>query len=130
MSEQPTCGQGLAHHAALNAKLAHVFAAAAENLETHLSALDPKDTASRPEFDAYVLLATEYHELESRLRALAMQMEKYRDLPMAVHDMDVLRSPKARKALERLAEEKEALAVLLKDYTEQYRNMLKPAHLT
>lgn len=58
MEQQPTCGQGLAQHAALNGKLADVFGAAAENLELHLTSLDPKDKASRPEFDAYVALAT------------------------------------------------------------------------
>jgi len=49
MEQQPTCGQGLAHNAAPPAKLAEVFAAVAEVLEIHLTALDPKDKGSRPE---------------------------------------------------------------------------------
>ena len=125
MEQQPTCGQGLAHNAALPAKLAEVFAAVAEVLEIHLTALDPKDKGSRPEFDAYVALATEYRELESRVRALAMQMESYRDLPMATHDMTVITSPDAAKAFERLVTQKEQLVSLLQAWIEQSRDVLK-----
>jgi len=103
MDQQPTCGQGLARHAALPLRFADVLGAVAENLELHLTALDPNDRGSRPEFDAYVVLATQHRELESRLRALALQMEGYRDLPMAAHDMSVMTSPKMVHALERLA---------------------------
>lgn len=125
MEQQSTCGQGLADNAALPAKLAEVFAAVAENLEIDLTALDPKDKGSRPEFDAYVALATEYRELESRVRALAVQMEGCRELPMARHDMTVLKSPDAAKALERLVTQKEELAALLRDWVEQYQAILK-----
>ena len=94
MDQPGTCGQGLAHHAALPAKLADVFAAIADTLETHLSAIDPTEKGSRPEFDAYVALATDHREIESRLRAVSMQMEEYRDLPMASHDVAIMTSPK------------------------------------
>jgi hypothetical protein len=123
MTQQPTCGQGLAEHATLNAKLADVFAAAADNLERHVTSLDPKDKASRPEFDAYVALATEYRELESRARALALQMEGYRDLPMANHDMTVLTSQDAAQALERLITEKRSLVWLLQAWVERYEQL-------
>jgi hypothetical protein len=123
MTHQPTCGQGLAAHAALNAKLADVFAAVAENLELHLTSLDPTHTGSRPEFDAYIALSTEYRELESRARALALQMEGYRDLPMAKHDMTVLTSRDASQALERLIAEKQALAGLLRAWADRYQQM-------
>ena len=125
MEQQPTCGQGLAHNAALPAKLAEVFAAVAEVLEFHLTALDPKDKGSRPEFDAYVALATEHRELESRVRALAMQMESYRDLPMAKHDMSVMTSAKAAEAFEQLLAQKEALASLLRKWVDEHRAMVK-----
>ena len=125
MEPQPTCGQGLAHHAAFPARLADVFSAIAENLETHLTALDPTDKRSRPEFDAYVALATDHREIESRLRALAMQMERYRDLPMAEHDMAVTTSPKTAETFERLVEQEEALAQLLQDWIGQHRALAK-----
>jgi hypothetical protein len=125
MEQQPTCGQGLAEHAALNAKLADVFAAVAENLELHLKSLDPTDKASRPEFDAYVALSTEYRELESRMRALALRMESCRDLPMANHDMTVLTSRDASQALERLIAEKRNLAGELGMWVERYQQLTK-----
>jgi hypothetical protein len=124
MDQQPTCGQGLADHAALPAKLADVLAAVAANLEIHLSALDAKDKQSRPEFDAYVELSTEHRELESRLRALAVRMEGYRDLPMAAHDISIMTSPPAVHAFEDLVRHEEELAVLLQDRAAQHRDML------
>jgi len=39
MSEQPTCGQGLAQNADLPANLVDLFGAVAEILEIHLTAL-------------------------------------------------------------------------------------------
>lgn len=125
MNEQRTCGQGLAKHAALPSRCADVFAAVAENLELHLTALDATDKGSRPEFDAYVALAMQHRELASRLRALALQMEGSRDVPMAAHDMSVMTSPKTAEALERLVAEEESLASLLRESVEQYRQMLK-----
>ncbi len=125
MDQQPTCGQGLAEHAALPAKLADVFGAIAGNLEIHLTALDSKDEGSRPELDAYVALSTEHRELESRLRALAVQMEGCRGLPMAMHDMAVMTSPKAAQAFEQLVAQEEALVALLRSWVEQHRAMLK-----
>ena len=123
MEQRPTCGQGIAQNAALPAKLADVLAAVAENLENHLSALDPTDKASRPEFDAYVALATEHREIESRLRALAIQMEGYRNLPMANHDMAAMTSPKTTQTFERLVAEEEALSALLTSRVGQFRQI-------
>jgi hypothetical protein len=125
MEQRPTCGQGIAQNAALPAKLADVLAAVAENLENHLSALDPTNKASRPEFDAYVALATEHREIECRLRALAVQMEGYRDLPMANHDMAVMTSSKTAQAFDRLVAEEEALLMLLTSRVEQFQQMSK-----
>ena len=124
MDQQPTCGQGLAEHAELPAKVADVFGAVAENLEMHLIALDATDKRSRPEFDAYVALATQHRELESRLRALAQQMESYRDVPMAEHDMSVMTSPQTAQAFERLIAHEDALAAALEKRVGRYRQML------
>jgi hypothetical protein len=125
MEPQSTCGQGLAHHASFPARLADVFSAIADNLETHITALDPTDKPSRPEFDAYVALATEHREIELRLRALSLQMERYRDLPMAAHDTAVMTSPKTDETFERLVQQEEALAALLQDRIGQHRALPK-----
>ena len=124
MDQQRTCGQGIADNAALPAKLAEVFSAVAENLEIHLTALDPKDKESRPEFDAYIALATAHREIESRLRALALQMEGYRELPMANHDMAVMTAPTTAHAFAHLVAQENALAELLASRAEGFRQML------
>ena len=124
MADQPTCGQGIAEHAALPEKFADVIGAVAENLEIHLSALDPSNKRSRPEFDAYVALATEHREIESRLRALALQMEGYRNLPMAEHDMAVMTSSNAADAIQRMIDGEQSLGRWLNESIEQYHHML------
>jgi hypothetical protein len=124
MDQPPTCGQGIAEHADVPLKLADVIGAMADILEIHQSSLNSSDKHSRPEFDAYVAVATAHRELESRLRALAVRMEGYRDLPMASHDMAVITSPTATRALERLSVEEEALTSLLQKHVKQYRQML------
>src|SRR6202165_1864489 len=53
MSEQPTCGKGLAEHSAFPARFGDLLAAMAENLEVHLSTLDPTDEATEAERHAY-----------------------------------------------------------------------------
>ncbi|MGH8310602.1 MAG: hypothetical protein ACRETX_12525, partial [Steroidobacteraceae bacterium] len=60
MDEQRTCGQGLAEHAALPAKLAELTDAVAETLERHQEALDLSDESSRREHAAYVELAQQH----------------------------------------------------------------------
>ena len=125
MTEQPTCGQGLAQNAALPANLADLFGAVADILEVHLTALEPTHKPSRPEFDAYVALAADHREIESRLHALALQMEGYRDLPMAEHDMEVMTSPQTVEAFHRLVAQEEALAALLNSRLDRYRQMLR-----
>ena len=47
MDEHPTCGQGLAEHSALPAKLGELAAAMAENLEAHQDLLDVTDENAR-----------------------------------------------------------------------------------
>ena len=123
MSEQLTCGQGLAQNAGLPANLADLLGAVAEILEVHLTALDPTHKPSRPELDAYVGLATGHREIESRLRVVALQMEGYRDRPMAQHDMDVMTSPKTAEAFHRLVAQQEALAALLTSRLDRHRQI-------
>ncbi|HUP38743.1 MAG TPA: hypothetical protein VM115_01380 [Vicinamibacterales bacterium] len=124
MEQQPTCGQRLAYHAALPAALANLMGAVAGTLEIHFTALNPNDKGSRPEFDAYVALSAEHRELESRLRALALQMEGYRDLPMAAHDWSVMTSPAAVQAFARFVEHEEHLAGRLRELVERHRAMM------
>lgn len=88
--EQPTCGKGIAAAAGLQTKLAGLTIALARLLEYHMTALDPSEPGGRAEHQAYGSLASGLREISTRLEAVSREMEGYRDLPMAVHDMEVM----------------------------------------
>lgn len=124
MTEQPTCGQGLAAHAALHTQLADLLAAVGKNLELHLTSLDPSDEVSQPEVDAYTSLVKQHRDLAARLRATADEMASYHDLPMANHDMEILSGPDASEAFRELVTRQEKLLQFLQQRNEEYRAML------
>lgn len=124
MSEDSTCGHGIAEHAALHAKLGSLLATVGLNLELHLDSLDPADEASKPEYAAYTALVDQHRELSRRLRSLAELMESYRDLPMANHDSAVLGSPQVLAAFNALLKEQEQLVELLRGWIDRDRALL------
>ena len=119
-----TCGEGLAHHAALPAALAQLMAAVADNLDAHLTTLNPNDVGSEPERRAYTELVQDHLEVERRLQALSQKMAGYRTLPMATHDTNALHSPRVRQALASLVSEERAVTTLLQEWIEQHQQML------
>jgi hypothetical protein len=113
VADQPTCGQGLAEHAAVPLALAKLIDALAENLERHMPALDVADDAARQEHDAYASLAAQHRQIAAQLYEVGEEMAGYRDLPMGRHDEARLASPEVLEAFERfVAAEKDALALL------------------
>jgi hypothetical protein len=100
VSALPTCGQGIARNAAFPAALAEVLGSLAENLELHLTAIDPNSPVSKPEHAAYVELTGRQREIERGLRELAERMRCCHDLPMAEHDEAAFASPRFREAFE------------------------------
>jgi hypothetical protein len=125
MTEPGTCGQGLAAHAAVPAKLGELIGAVAGNLEAHLPSLDRSDPASDREHEVYRGLAAEHRALAERLTATAAAMAAQRDLPMGRHDVQALASPEALAAFERLVAVEEELAALLDEQLALHRAMLK-----
>jgi hypothetical protein len=85
--DTPTCGKGLAEHAAVPAKLAELTGALGRVLELHMRALDLGDAASREEYAAYEELSGAYRGIAAELAAVARRMAGYRHLPMGRHDM-------------------------------------------
>ena len=124
MSDDVTCGHGIAEHAALHARLSSLLATLALNLELHLGSLDPADEASRPEHDAYTALVRQHRELAGRLRSVGDLMASYRDLPMANHDVGVLGSPAVMEAFRALLHEQETLIELLREWVDRDRALL------
>ena len=125
MSEEFTCGHGIAEHAALHARLSSLLETVAINLEAHLASLDPADEVSRPEHDAYTTLVVEHRELSGRLRSLGELMRSYRGLPMANHAPAALGSREVMAAFEALLEEQEQVADLLRAWIERDRTLLE-----
>ena len=113
MDDQPTCGKGLAAHSALPALMGELTGAVAEILELHLVSLDPKDSPSRPEHEAYTRLVREHRDAAERLRAIGGSMAGHRDLPMANHHMQALTDPRNVGAFERFVTLERELRELL-----------------
>jgi uncharacterized protein Yka (UPF0111/DUF47 family) len=124
MSEQPTCGQGLAANAGLPAALGKVLAAMAQNLDVHQRALDLNDLAAQQEHEAYTSLVAEQDQIVAALETTARRMAGYRDLPMATHDMQLMTTPEVLQAFEAFVKAEEELLGLLQARIEQDRAML------
>jgi hypothetical protein len=124
MGEQPTCGQGVAEHSLLPARLAEVTDAVAANLEAHTKALDPDDEAARRELAVYLKLARAHRQAAAQLRAIAEDMAAQRELPMGRHDEQALASSEVVAAFRRFVTAKQQLLALLQELLEQDRRML------
>lgn len=124
MSSPSTCGQGLAEHASIPAKLGELTDAVAENLEIHMMALDLNDEHAKQEHDAYVKVATAHRQIAAQLRAVAEAMAGYRDLPMGAHDMEAMTSPDVLGAYHHLIKVEQELLTLLEQRAEEHQALL------
>ena len=113
MTEQETCGQGLAENAVLPKTLGEAIASMADVLEAHMPSLDLKDPDARPEYEAYASLVAQQRRIAEQLQAVADEMAGYADLPMGRHDSALMASPRVAEAFRQFVEaEKAALALL------------------
>jgi hypothetical protein len=101
MSNEQTCGQGLAEIAELPGKLALLIESVANVLDSHREALNPRDANARREDEAYRELAQLNRKVGEDLRAIATRMAGYRNLAMSKHDEKAMASPKAVAAFEK-----------------------------
>lgn len=124
MTDEPTCGRGLAASAALPAKLADLSAAVAEILEGHMKALDLRHEHSRQEHALYDRLAGEHRDAAAALAGTAERMAGARDLPMGPHDMAAMADPAMGAAFERFVRLEEELLQLLQSRLDDDRAML------
>jgi len=124
MAEEPTCGKGLAEHAALPAKLADLIGSVADNLQIHMKSLDPTDANALKERDAYESLTRQHRQIAALLRATATEMAGYRDLPMGRHDEKAMSDPKVIETFENLVKTRQETIELLQAMLEQEQKML------
>jgi len=127
--EQPTCGKGLAENSVLPAKLGELLGAMAENLETHMPALDLTDPHARDEYEAYEELVQEFRQITNQLQTTASHMSGYRDLPMGRHDQKVMTHPRVRESFEKFVKQKQALLSFLKETAERDDKLLETMHV-
>ena len=104
-----TCGQGLAEHAQIHARMSALIGAMADNMQAHLAAIGT-DEHSQPERSAYESLLATHRRLSAELSAVADEMAGYRDLPMASHDMEKMASPEAVAAFKAFVDAEQAAA--------------------
>jgi len=124
MSDQPTCGKGLADRSALPAKLAELISAMVEVLETHQQAIEATDEKGKLELYVYVTLAQEFRRIGAHLQSAAAHMSEYRDLPMARHNPAKMADPKVVDAFTKFVKLEDELLALLRKETEKDRALL------
>ena len=129
MESQRTCGHGLAEHSVILAKLAELMASRAENLELHMEALDPNDSNSRKEYDAYLELANEHREIASQLEATNKKMAGHWNLPMGRHDQHVMSAPKVLEAFRRYVKVEQELQALIQQMVEEDQKLIDNSKL-
>jgi hypothetical protein len=120
MTEQQTCGKGLAARSSLPAALAEVTDAMASILAFHQRSLE-QGAAER---QAYARLEEQYRAVASLLKTTAQTMAAARDLPMANHDITVLASPENAAVFARFVELERDLVSLLESSITKDRAIL------
>jgi hypothetical protein len=124
MSEEQTCGKGLAQNSTLTATLGELVASTARVLEVHMKALDLTDENAKRECEAYRELAGAHRRIAGELADTANRMAGYRTLPMGRHDMTVMMSAPPRHAFAGFVKQEEALLALLQTRLAQDKAML------
>jgi hypothetical protein len=124
VTDERTCGKGLAEHSALPRLMGELTAATATVLEQHTRALDLDDSIARQERDAYAALVSEFRDVSRRLTAVAKRMAGYRDLPMGRHDMRTMMDRDNVAAFQRYVRVEEELLGLLRSRLDVDHGML------
>jgi hypothetical protein len=122
--DEPTCGRGLAASAVVPSALAAVAAGLAQNLEVHMGALDPADSAAAQERHVYERVTRSLHSAATALRAAADEMAAAVDLPMGAHDMEAMTPSDVLDAFERHVAAEDDLRRLLEERREGNEQMI------
>jgi uncharacterized protein YndB with AHSA1/START domain len=119
----PTCGAGLAQHAAVPRRVAIYLGELAETLELHREMLILDDSASKDEDEVYRDLAARFRDTGAKLQDAADRMAAQRELPMGAHDTSKW-TDKHMKAFSRFVHEQGALASVLRMAAKRDEQML------
>jgi hypothetical protein len=90
MTEESTCGQGLAQTALVPQLIGDLMNAVADNLIAHLPMLVADDETSQHERRVYEHLAGRHRDAAAMLQAIATEMATHRDMRMGQHDFEAM----------------------------------------
>jgi hypothetical protein len=119
-----TCGKGLAANAALPEAIGTLLGALATVLELHTRSLDLSEGSGRAEYVAYMSLVMQQRLIASALATLSDEMSGYADLPVAGHDLAVLGAPESAAAFHALVEAERMLLHRLSATVEEHTQIL------
>ena len=118
-----SCGEGLAQHASVPAKVAPLFAALADTLELHRDLLDPTDPQAREEDEVYRELASRYRGLAQGIADAAARMASCQGLAPCPHDTSAFGSPHL-EAFQRFVKAQRELLEILRPAAERDQRFL------
>jgi uncharacterized protein YndB with AHSA1/START domain len=123
VDDAPTCGIGVAQHAAIPARIARMFEGLAETLSLHRKMLKLDDPAARKEDEVYRDLAARWKDIAERIAAAATQMAAQRELPMGAHDESAWTDTHLR-AFEKFVQSQSQVLAILRLAAERDEEML------
>jgi hypothetical protein len=111
-----TCGQMMAAHAPMMAKMAELAEAHVAGTEMHLKAIDKKDKASKAEIDALTKDIKFHKDVGAKFKKAGEDMAKMKDMPACKHDDKAMADPKMMEAMMKMVKtEKELSEMMAKD---------------
>lgn len=113
VDEAPTCGVGIAQHAAIPAAFAEMADGLAQTFELHRRMLRLEDAAARQEDDVYRELGETWARISGLVKEAAARMEAQTELPMGAHDESAW-GPEHAAAFEKFVRSQSHLLALLR----------------
>lgn len=113
IDDAPTCGIGIAQHAAIPAVFAEMADGLARTFVLHRRMLRLEDAAARQEDDVYRELGETWARIGVLVKDAATRMEAQRELPMAAHDENAW-GPEHVEAFEKFVKSQSHLLALLR----------------
>jgi hypothetical protein len=124
MTEESTCGQGLAQTALVPQLIGDLMNAVADNLSAHLPMLVAGDEASQHERRVFELLAGSYRDAAGMLHTIATEMATHQDMRMGQHDFEAMSPGDVMEALESLISAEAQLVEQLEQHLAEHRAMV------
>lgn len=124
MTDEPTCGQGLAQHARVPQLIGELMNAVADNLVAHLPMLVASDEETQHEKRVYEHLSGRHREAAATLQAIGTEMARHRDMPMGQHELQAMSRRDVIDALEGMIRAEAQLVARLQQHLAEHQAMV------